>query len=449
MCIRPPGMNSKVYVVPVAGQGADPSVLCPSTVTVAGGQVWFGNEAEERIRRTGGQVFRQLKVCMACEVGMRPEAPIAACQCERMDGGICSAIFSISGSSEAVLASDLLTLLLGWAMGESRQRIPADLTGETTPRATYSVSAPIDQIDAGSQLTGEYARVVFQAWRLSGAIRQGMELSTALEWIVRVQQVAVPSDEERLVELCPESGAIVAGYAMSPEMEEGQYAVIDIGAWTTEMSFFRFTEVGQLKTGRPARAFHAARSHRVAANQVDDRCRTHVLEMYARDPGQDRALAETIRDQRERHVFAEEPLALGGQGKEITPRPSALQFARDLVAEAIGRRFLDTLTEAYANESLESFWQGKLRILFAGGGSLDSVLRSGIRHGFIADSRGVPEPSDLVGLPACDDYRRFLVAYGLAHGSARWPRDLLPSQTLPFKPSRRSMPTSEELGYEP
>jgi len=169
--------------------------------------------------------------------------------------------------------------------------------------------------------------------------------------------------------------------------------------------------------------------------------------MYAQDSNQDAALAETIRTQRECENFGEEPLALSGQGKEITPRASALRFARDLVAEAIGRRFQDTLEEAYENEKFESFWRGKLHVLFAGGGSLDDVLRTSIQHGFIADSRGVPEPSDLCGLPTCDDYRRFLVAYGLAHGSARWPRDLLPSQTLPFKLRRRSVPTFEQLGY--
>jgi hypothetical protein len=448
VCVRPPGDRGEVYVVSIGQPEGPASALCPSTVTVKGGRIWFGQAAEDQARIAGGQAFRQLKVCMACEIGERPQVPTSSCTCMRADDGRCSAMFTVTNASDDLLASDLLMLLLGWAMGESRRHIPKNLTGEELPRVTYSISAPIDQIDAGSQLNGEYARVVFQAWRLSGAIQQGMELSEALKWIVRVQQVKLPSDEERLVELCPESAAIVAGYAMSPEMEEGQYAVIDIGAWTTEMSFFRFTQTGRQTTGRPARAFHAARSHRIAASQVDERCRAHVLELYGLGAEEAIGLAETIRHQREEQIFGEKPISLHGQTSDVCPRASALEFARDTIAEAIGRRFILTLGEAFANERFESMWKGKLRILFAGGGSLDDVLRSGVQHAsFIADSKGVPEPSDLVGLPECDNYRRFLVAYGLAHGSARWPRDLMPSQVLPFKPSRRMKPTFEDLGF--
>lgn len=274
-----------------------------------------------------------------------------------------------------------------------------------------------------------------------------MNLATALSWIARVQGVELPAEEERLVELCAESAAIVAGYAMSPEMEEGQYAVVDIGAWTTEMSFFRFSESGRLMTGRPLRAFHAARSHRIAANQVDDRCHGNLCEMYEADRGPDLALTETIRGQRERSRFGVEPIPLTGRPGPVTPRASALRFAQDVVAESLALRFQQTLAEAYEMERFESLWRGQLRVLLAGGGSLDEVLRSGIRHSFVVDVRVVPAPSDLVGLPDEDDYRRFLVAYGLAHGSARWPRDLLPSQTLPFRPRSRSMTTFEELGY--
>lgn len=147
VCVCPPGMNSRTYVLPIGTARVSQSAVCPSTVVVEGGQIWFGQEAENRVQR-GGQVFRQLKLCVACEVGIRPEVPVLSCRCKRLGDGRCSAMFALTSASEDVLASDLLTLLLGWAMGESRRRIPRELISGGLPRTTYSVSVPVDQIDA-------------------------------------------------------------------------------------------------------------------------------------------------------------------------------------------------------------------------------------------------------------------------------------------------------------
>jgi len=450
VCFRPPGASTKVYVISL---GSEDTALCPSTVTVEGGCLYFGSEAERRAHASGAQVFRQFKVCVACEVGLKSEVPTSGCRCKRRaDTGTCSAIFTLSNTENTVLASDLLTFFLSWAMGESRRRIPNDLTGGRLPRTTYSISAPVDQIDAGSKLNGAYARVVFHAWRLSSAIQQGTGLTEALSWIASVQSVPLPPEGDRAVELCPESGAIAAGYAMSPEIEEGLYTVIDIGAWTTEMAFLRYTEVGRQTTGRSALAFYAARSHRVAANQVDERCRNHLLQMYNASASNDGLLADRIRQQREANVFGKRLLQIYTDRPEKRPRQSALQFAQDLVAEELRRCFIMTFGEAYEKEKFEDRWRNQLRVLFAGGGSLDPVLRSGIEHPFISQDQAqdqmVPPPSDLVGLPLRVGYPRFLVAYGLAHGSARWPRGFLPSEVLPFRLDRRVLPTSEELGYD-
>ena len=445
VCFRPPGASTEVFVISL---GSEDTALCPSTVAVEGGCLYFGSEAEERARGSGAQVFRQFKVCVACEVSLKPEVPTSSCRCKRMsDTSAGSAVFALSSVEESVLASDLLIFFLSWAMGEGRRRLPNDLTGGRLPRTTYSISAPLDQFDAGSELNGAYARVVFHAWRLSGAIRQGIGLKEAFSWIVGVQRVPLPPEEERTIELCPESGAIAAGYAMSTE-EEGLYGVIDIGAWTSEMSFFRLTQVGRQTTGRWARSFYAARSHRVAANQIDERCRNHVIQLYDCSDPAPVASAERIRELREASVFGTEAIRVYSDRKEMCPRESALRFAQDLVAEDVRRRFVDTLGEAYEKEKLESRWRKKLQVLFAGGGSLDPVLRSGIEHPFIKQAEVVPEPRDLGSLSPSGDYRRFLVAYGLAHGSSRWPRDFLPSEVLPLRPSRRVLPTSEELGYD-
>lgn len=333
------------------GDGVGRSLLCPSTVTLTDGRIYFGHEAERQARTVGAKVFRHLKVCVGCEVGSTPKIPVSGCTCLRFQGSEhCSAIFPLPDKAGEAWASELLVLFLAWAMCQSRTQLPEELTGGRVPRTTYSVCAPVDQVDAGSQLNQAYARVAFQAWRLSAGVEQAMPFAQALRLVRTVQEVPLPPTQERLVELCPESSATVAAYAMSPEMEEGLYCVADIGAWTTEISLFRFTEIRKGQAGRSTKAFYAARSHRVAANEVDERCRGLLLQLYAVSPQGSSLSAEEIREQRERGAFGEEPVALEVGKTKKMPRQSPLEYASDLVGEEIQRGFIQTLSEAYAKE---------------------------------------------------------------------------------------------------
>ena len=163
---------------------------------------------------------------------------------------LCSATFAMRSPNELLWASDLLTLFLAWVMGESRRRIPRELAGETLPRTTYSVSAPIDQIDADSTLAEVFGSGcvlgVAAIWRRGPrACRWPMRSG----WLDELRRVEVPPAKERLVELCSESSANVAGYFLSPDAPLGQYSIVDIGAWTTEISFFRLTDVERKTTG--------------------------------------------------------------------------------------------------------------------------------------------------------------------------------------------------------
>ncbi|MCP5057142.1 MAG: hypothetical protein GY937_10510 [bacterium] len=232
------------------------------------------------------------------------------------------------------------------------------------------MSAPVDLVDAGSGLNEAYARVVFQAWRISSSVEQAMPLTEAIRLVRAVQEVLLPAAEERLVELCPESSATVAAYAMSPEMEEGLYCIADIGAWTTDISFFRFTEIGSGETGRTTKAIYAARSHRAAANKVDEQCRALLLQLYAVSANSSAVSTEEIRQQRERGVFGEKPVVLEAARNARLPRPSPLAYASDLVGEEIQRGFVETLGEAYGKEGREDRWKNQLTLLLSGGGLL-------------------------------------------------------------------------------
>ena len=250
---------------------------------------------------------------------------------------------------------------------------------------------------------------------------------------------------------------LVAGYFLSPDAPLGQYGILDIGAWTTEISFFRVTDAAMGKTGKLKLAFHAARSHRVAAGEVDERCCQNIRLLYDKT---DTAGDVSVGEQRESGVFGREALSFRVYGSEIVPSKSAVDFARDVVAQELRACFHETLGEAYEKEKQESAWLNQVRVLLAGGGSLDEVLCGAAQHvnfvrsagaaqhvNFVRSAGAVPTPKDLRDLPVTDDYRRFLVAYGLASSSARWPEEIRPSAKLPIRQRYRRRPTSEELGY--
>jgi hypothetical protein len=227
-----------------------------------------------------------------------------------------------------------------------------------------------------------------------------MELRRALQLLDAVQAVPTPDETESSVELCPESLATISSYALSPEAEQGLYGVVDIGAWTTDVSFFRLTDIDRDQTGVSKVAFYAARSHRVAANAIDERCMPLVLEPdEARVPPSEELLA-TIRDQRERGTFEKETLRLGE--KSFTPRASALEFSRDLVAEGIQRRFISTFKDAYDKEKIESRWNN-VRLLYSGGGASEPrLLEAMTSHNKVVRAGAVERPSNLRGADAID-----------------------------------------------
>ena len=445
VCVRPPGQSVKIHVLPL--ENADNS-LCPSTVVIDKEKMYFGELAEQHANKPGARVFRRLKVCLACQAGKQPESAAIRCNCSKQpESQACTAVFAVSKNDEAALASELFTLFLAWAIGESRFRIPDALTGGVVPRCTFSISSPVDQIDTDSELRKIYQLAAYQAWRLSVGVKQGVEVATALSWIEQLNNESTPPIEDQLIEVCSESGAVAAGYALSPEIEEGLYAVVDIGAWTTEISVFRRSVAGKKQAGRPIHAFYAARSHQVSANQVDERCFINLYQMY--EPKDiSRRIINEIQVQRETGSFGENEILLDGASHKVIPRPSAMQFARDIVAEALGRRFRNTVKQAYEKEKVASRWLNSVIVILAGGGSMDSGLTSGITSPSMQELKIIPRPSNFESNMPEIDYRRFLVAYSLAQQSIRWPKEFLPSEVQPLdRPSPPDRLTPEDLGY--
>jgi hypothetical protein len=308
---------------------------------------------------------------------------------------------------------------------------------------TYSVGAPLDRLDAGTDFHAAYGDLALRGWRLSGAVVQGQAVVDAQRWLYALSRAGRP-EADTLVEVCSESSATIAAHALSPAAEAGLYALVDLGAWTTEMCVVRLTDVGRAETGLPALVFPVARTWRVATNSIDERSRRNLLELYACQAPEP-SLAERVRSWRERSEL-ESQIEVGGRRYRV--RPSALDFARDLVGEELRRRFVDVLAQARAEGRTQGLSElSNLTVLVSGGGWHEPVLYSGIgEHECVGRVDSVPRPTDLLGAVATDPVR-LLAAYGLSFSSVLWPREIRPSEIPPHRPRVRHATSSEELGY--
>lgn len=430
-------------------------LLCPSLVTITrDGALYFGFEAERRREKRDATALDHLKICVGCESESQARR-LAGCRLIDASGKSCGAgwRFSRGGTIIGVKATELVTLFLAWVMGEMGRRVPPALRGSAPIELTYNVGVPLDQLSEASDLRDAYRVMTFQAWRLSGGVRQGIELDRALAWLDQVKAVAVPPPEHRRVQLCPESGAALVGFVSSPRSRPGMYGLVDIGAWTTEISFFRLTQREVAGGGTAFVSFYSGGTYRVGGTNVDERVLRALWDLWqlSAQPGaetkQREALTE-LRRQREGNTFGTTTVCtLDELLKRIPPR-SVLEFPRDWVGERLRDRFREEIKKAGEIDRAQSAWQG-FPIYVFGGGAQETALwcRLAETTPVASGVQRFPSVQNVEGTPA-SLAGRFLVAAGLALPIPLWheahgPRGIEPVTRLRARP----LPDSEELGY--
>lgn len=230
------GLADDIGIYPIMLDGQN-DLLCPSLAVLQHGRLYFGFEAEKRRSETGALVFSHLKVCLACEAE-ESRQPLSDCRSDCLADGRCRGTFP-----QKCKASELTICFLAWVMREARHRLPSDLGNPEEQRFTYNLGVPLAQLDLYSPLREAYRRVGFHAWLLSEGMSQGIELEKVLSWIGEIKNRGLPSADQSLVQLCTEAGAAIVSCLASPDMLPGMYGLIDVGAWTTDISFFRRVEL--------------------------------------------------------------------------------------------------------------------------------------------------------------------------------------------------------------
>jgi hypothetical protein len=229
---------------------------------------------------------------------------------------------------------------------------------------------------------------------------------------------------------------------------------VDVGAWTTDISFFRLTDIS-LVQGVRTLAFYSARTCRVAADQIDERLCDFLSEIWgvhevmsSLDGTQD--LASLIRLERERGTLEDANVLWKGVDRGIPS--AAVEVARMLTSSAVRRHFIGTLKEAYAKETppQEPKWRD-FPILLMGGGSEEACFEKTFRKdvpltGKVKRVARMPSAlSELAGIQDPSICHRLAVSHGLSFPSALWPRFLRPSEVpMPDPPRTRTVDRTDD-----
>lgn len=444
------------YGVVLGRPGLTPEegLLCPSLVGIArDGRLYFGREAIRHRFSEQSAALEHLKVCMACEAeGVSSALP----GCHGIGGGDsgCRGTFllDLDNGPVELRPAEMATLYIAWVIGEVGRRLPNDLRAHAGVRLVLNVGLPVGQVDTAGSLRKAYETVAFRAWRLSNGVTQGLPLARARAWLDEVAKLPVPPPNESPVRISSESEAALAAFAFSPISKAGLYSLVDIGAWTTDISFFRLERSRGSSDAAPAVAFYATDTWRTAVSDIDVRTLRALYDLwdFGTPTGSGtslRAAAREVQEQRERDKFGTDSFSFDPKLKR-RPSTTALQFPRECVAERLRGRFRQTIVQASEKEKRESSWKG-FRTLVLGGGTKEEVLWRGLASGTPVGGtvEMLPGTKEILGVPP-KLLGRFTVAAGLALPLALWHQVSLPSQVTPVEaPPPRPRPDSEDLGY--
>jgi hypothetical protein len=153
-------------------------------------------------------------------------------------------------------AAALASLFLAFVFREVEAELKARFRDDALV-LLWNVGCPMDYLDADRK--GEWERMVGVAMDLRGEISNPSELSLLADAAERLRRFRVPDPSERSYSVEPEGLAAVKAFLESPHAESKTYAIVDVGAGTTEVSFFFNGEI-RTEPGWPLRPSYLADS---------------------------------------------------------------------------------------------------------------------------------------------------------------------------------------------
>jgi len=410
-----------------------PPYCYSSAMSCEDGALYWGPEADARAM-SGDTVLRSLKTCLTCRAK-------ASARCLRGGSGCVyeDTIRAFGHDPSEMTPSVAVTSFIAQALAHAKAGVLRKI-GADAAVWTVNMCVPTSTL-CDSAVIQAYEIVLHEGNRLSDALLKdagGQEFSSR-EIKRRIESCVLPAKREKMTFVVSEALAEVNAYIHSSAVEMRKYAVVDIGAGTSDISFFRPI----ILPGRPpsVRWFGSA-TVPIAGDAVDEALRSQCASVWPEAYGTNgSALQEIIRHSKEKWT--------AGTGLRLrTPeRDEVLSWGDGF--RAVSKPYKDlrheyerAWGEAYRTEKGTAKWQD-VRVLIGGGSSgLPWIRREFLRS--IHDSVGdweeeyIHGPADLEYGDAAtpSDFYRLAVAYGLSTRFGELPGEgFLPPMDRP--PSRR------------
>ena len=233
------------------------SLLLPSSIVIRGGLIHFG--LPERDVCDGDIRLSSIKLCVLC----RSNPAICRCVGSLAKNGI----VHLPDVDTPYPASAFACLFLATVFREVERKLVARFRNDDVI-ILWNVGCPMDYLDEVDR-KGEWERMTGVAMELRRDVSNPARISLIPDVMGRLNSFTVPALGARNYSVEPEGLAAVKAFLESPHAESKTYAIVDVGAGTTEVSFF-FN--GQIMTepGRPLRPSYLADSTRpVGGGRID------------------------------------------------------------------------------------------------------------------------------------------------------------------------------------
>lgn len=234
-----------------------PASLLPSAMVIRGELLHFGLRDHEL---TDGDIrLSSVKLCVLC----RSNPAICRCGNALAKHGV----VRLPGQETTARASAFACLLLAHVFQDVERRLAAQFPDDDLV-LLWNVGCPMDHLDQADRKS-EWERMAGVAMDLRERMSNPASLSMLREVDERLDGFSVPDQSERNYFVQPEGLAAVKAFLESPHAESKTYAIVDVGAGTTEVSFF-FNGRIMTEPGQPLRPSYLADSTRpVGGRKID------------------------------------------------------------------------------------------------------------------------------------------------------------------------------------
>ena len=413
----------------------------PSSIRIIDGAIYFGAEAEKRAPKGSG--IRSFKICMVCESGGISPSACSLTFDKRLHPE--PKVFNFPLEDNKIISMSPLklgTFFLGHVIRRAKDKITKMFSELYDLQITYNMCVPVNFV-INKKVLNSFNHCLFLAYHLSEVARDGSNLKDLDEYykILDINYCRIPSAEKRQTFVQPETVAGIFQYMMSPRTDEGLYAIVDIGAGTSDISFFRLSKI----SGEMALSIYEAQTHLIGANEVDNALLRFLADRRA-IPNEVGATTrnewlQKIRTLKERN--GETSHKIRTATGEFTITSEDFERICTPVGEKVFTKYQETWRNAYRKETSESKWEKYDLFLIGGGSKIRSINKKLEKKPWERIQKinrcALVSPTDLImesGLSenSHETFQRLAIAYGLSFHPAMYPNIKYPDEVSEFRP---------------